>query len=79
MKMADVLGGKLKGAKYDPHKAHRETLKRLLKLDDAAVEELALALRGLSEGDAEECAEPAEAGKRPSLLMVLKGKPAKGE
>ena len=77
MKMADVLGGKLKGAKFDPSTMHRDTVKRLLKLDDVQVDELAVALHALAEeppaAKEEEKAEP----KRPSLMAILGKMPEK--
>ena len=80
MKLADVLGGKLKGAKHDPNAVHRDTLKRLLKLSDAEVSELSFAIRALSEGDEVESEEPESGKKAPSLAAILgKGSSTKGE
>ena len=73
MKMADVLGGKLKGAKFDARSMHRDTVKRLLKLDDSQVTELSCALHALADEEpAEEDPLPSKMGeKRPSLLAIL--------
>lgn len=72
MKMVDVLSGKLKGAKFDAASMHRDTVKRLLKLDDAQVAELACALHALGEEPDEEPELPEKMGeKRPPLLAIL--------
>lgn len=70
MKMADVLSGKLKGAKFDARSMHRDTVKRLLKLDDTQVAELSCALHALADEPDEEPSEKPPA-KRPSLLAIL--------
>lgn len=82
MKMADVLSGKLKGAKFDASSVHRDTVKRLLRLSDAEVSELTMALHALAEDEpAEEDPLPSKMGeKRPSLLAILgKGSALKKE
>jgi len=73
MKMADVLGGKLKGAKFAASSMHRDTVKRLLRLSDAEVSELTMALHALAdEPPAEPDKLPTKMGeKRPSLLEIL--------
>lgn len=76
MKLADILSGKLKGAKRDPNALHRDTLKRLLRLSDAEVSELSLALRALSDDDDSlpPISETSGAKKAPALADVLGSK-----
>lgn len=79
MKLTDILSGKLKGAKRDPNALHRDTLKRLLRLSDAEVSELSLALKALADDD-DDAPPPSEPGskKAPALAEVLGKGSAKG-
>lgn len=72
MKLADVLGGKLKGAKFDAGAMHRDTVKRLLRLNDSEVAELTCALHALAEEPPEPSPSETRLGdKRPPLLAIL--------